>query len=213
MIAICPRCKNHEWDKTVEDNQILCPKCGMRWNFTKKPFYIITGCSGVGKTSTGIALQKITQDYVVLDADMFHNIMPHETEEDSIDIIEQMQSLSKNISQCGKPVVWTKAGDIDKLLKTYSVRFFSRVKVLALTCTENELRRRMTEGRGITDADWLTGSVNYNHYFRTHTELGDVAFDTLDISDMTPEDAAVKVLDWLQKDTNNTSRKIQPLFT
>ncbi len=59
---------------------------------------------------------------------MFHNIMSSETEEDRLDQMEQMeqmQSLSKNISKSGKPVVWTKAGDIDKLKSTYNVRFLA----------------------------------------------------------------------------------------
>ena len=75
--------------------------------------------------------------------------MAHETEEDEYERVEQIQSLSSNISQAGKPVVWTMAGNIDKLNKTYSSRFFSEIKVLALTCTSTELRRRMTEGRDI----------------------------------------------------------------
>ncbi len=199
MIAICPKCKNHEWDKTVEGNKITCPKCGMSWEFQKRPLYILTGCSGVGKTSTGVELQRLTEEFVVLDADMFHNIMPSETEEDYIDQIEQMQSLSKNISQSGKSVVWTKAGCIDKLKNTYSVRFFSSIKVLALTCTKEELRRRMTEGRGITDEDWLKGSADYNEYFRTYTAIGDVEFESMDISDVTTGEAARKVLEWLRE--------------
>ncbi len=200
MIAICPKCKNHKWDKTVENNKIICPKCGMAWEFEKRPLYILTGCSGVGKTTTGMALQKLTHEFVVLDADMFYNIMPHETEEDYWNQIEQMQSLSKNISQSGKSVVWTMAGNIDKLKGTYSAQFFSDIRVLALTCTKEELMCRMTEGRGITDEGWLKASADYNEYFRTNTAIGDVAFQSIDISDKIPEEAAVKVLEWLQNE-------------
>ncbi len=203
MLGICPKCKNHEWDKEVKNNTIICPKCGMSWEFDKRILYIITGCSGVGKTSTGMALQKLTKDFVVLDADMFHNIMPHETEEDYYDQVEQIQSLSQNISQGGRAAVWTMAGNIDKLKRTYSCRFFRDIKVLALTCTREELRRRMTEGRGITDEGWLSGSRDYNEYFRNHTVLGEVQFETLDITDMTSEQAAEKVLTWLEMSEKN----------
>lgn len=55
------------------------------------------------------------------------------------------------MTQCGKPVVWTMAGSIDKLLYTYKKRFFSEIKVLALTADSEIIRKRMKEGRGITD--------------------------------------------------------------
>ena len=169
----------------------------MTGQFNKRPLYILAGCSGVGKTSTGMALQKMSQEFVVLDSDIFYNIMAHETEEDEYERVEQIQSLSSNISQAGKSVVWTMAGNIDKLNKTYSSRFFSEIKVLALTCTSTELRRRMTEGRGISDEEWLKGSSDYNEYLRTHTKLDETEFDSIDITNFTPEEAANKVLAWL----------------
>lgn len=107
---------------------------------------------------------------------MFYNIMPHESEEDYFAQIEQIYILLINISQCGKSVVWTMAGNIDKLLQVCQARFFSEIRVLALTCGESALRKRMTEGRGITDKGWINGSVKYNEYFRTHEKIGKFLF-------------------------------------
>lgn len=76
MIAICPKCGSHSWNKEVEGDMIKCPDCGEKWSFMRKPLYILTGCSGVGKTTTGMALQKLTMDFVVLDADMFLILCP-----------------------------------------------------------------------------------------------------------------------------------------
>ncbi len=197
MIAICPNCRSHEWNKLVKGSHIFCPECGAEWQFKKEVLYVITGCSGVGKTTTAQELQKLTTDYVVLDADLFYNIMPHESEEDYFDQIEQIYSLSNDISQCGKPVVWTMAGNIDKLLQVYHAQFFSEIRVLALTCGESALRKRMTEGRGIMDEGWIQGSVAYNEYFRTHEKIGEVSFFTLDIDNKSPMEAAQSVLQWL----------------
>ena len=197
MIAICPNCNNHKWNKLVERNHIICPECGAKWSFRKEALYVITGCSGVGKTTTAQELQKLTTDYVVLDADMFYNIMPHVSEDDYLNQIEQIFSLSKNISQCGKSVVWTKAGNIDKLFQVYNSRFFSEIKVLALTCGESALRKRMTEGRGITNEEWINSSVEYNEYFRTHEKIGEVPFSTIDIENKSPLEVAKCVLNWL----------------
>ena len=197
MIAICPKCKNHGWNKKVEENDICCPNCGTRWGFDKRNVYILTGCSGVGKTTTGMALQRITKDYVILDADMFYNIMPHETDADYMNQVEQVLSLSKNISQSGKSVVWTMAGNIDKLCKTYHHIFFRDIKVLALICTKEELIHRMTQGRKITDEGWIQSSIEYNEFFRTHSAINGTPFETFDISGKTVEEAARRVYEWL----------------
>ncbi len=198
MLSTCGKCGNHGWDKEVENGQITCPKCGHTWGYKPMPLYILTGCSGVGKTTTAKKVMEKYTDVVVLDADIFYNIMPGETPEDYYAQIEQIQSISRNIMQCGKPVLWTMAGNLDKLHSTYNSRFFSDIHCLALVCDEEALRKRMREGREITDEGWIQGSVDYNEYFKTHTSLGDTAFDTLDITGKSVEDAADRVIQWLR---------------
>ena len=200
MIGSCPHCGNWQWDKEVTETEVICPKCGGRWPLRKLPVYILTGCSGVGKTTTGQALQKMTDEFIVLDSDMFHSLLQPRTEEGHMQVVEQTLSLTKNTNQAGKLTLWTKAGLIDKFPLAYNARFFSRIKVLALTAEESELRRRMTEGRQISDEGWIESSVDYNHYFRTHTSIGAVPYDALDITKLSPEQAAKKVLEWLRND-------------
>lgn len=173
MLGICGKCGNYDWDKEVKDGQIKCPKCGHLWAYKPLPLYILTGCSGVGKTTTAKKIMEKYADVVTLDADIFYNIMPGETQEDYYAQVEQIQSLSRNIMQCGKPVLWTMAGNLDKLWHTYNSRFFSQIHCLALVCDEDALRKRMREGRGITDEGWIQGSVDYNDYFKTYTRLED----------------------------------------
>lgn len=197
MIGICSQCGSYEWDKEVENDEIICPNCGNRWKFKKLPIFFLTGCSGIGKTTTGKELQKIASDYVIIDADMFSNIMHPQNEDDYYHMIAQIYHLTKNINQSGKMVVWTMAGNIDKLYHTYGAKYFSEINVLALTTTAEEARGRMREGRKIEDAQWIQGSVDYNEYFRTHDSLGDTKFDSLDCTNDTPEIIAEKVLKWL----------------
>lgn len=198
MLGICSSCGNHEWDKEVEGNIIKCPKCGNKWEFEKLPIYFLTGCSGIGKTTTAIHLQKITDEYVILDVDWLRNIAWPQNDQEENDLIEQIYSLSKNISQSKKSVVWTMAGGIDRLHHKYGERFFSEVKVLALYTQPEVLRKRMTEGRGIDDESWIQSSIEYNNYFRTYNSIGDTKFDTMDCTDVTPDEMAVKVLEWLK---------------
>ena len=197
MIGICGKCGNHHWDKEIVKEKIKCPKCGNTWEFKSLPLFILTGCSGIGKTTTGIEVMKKQTDCVVLDADMFYNIMPGNTQEDYCAQIEQMESLSKNIMQSGKPVLWTMAGNLDKVNTAYHRRFFSNVYCLALVCEENELRKRMMEGRGITEEGWIKSSIEYNRYFRNNHVLGDLEFEILDTTNKTVEEVADAVIAWI----------------
>lgn len=199
MLEICSKCGNHEWDKEVDGNTIKCPKCGYKWKFEKLPIYFLTGCSGVGKTTTAIELQKLTDEYVILDVDWLRNVAWPQNDEEENNLIEQIFYLTKDISQSKKAVVWIMAGGLDRLSRAYGKRFFSKIKVLALTAEPETIRKRMTEGRGIDDAGWIQSSVDYNNYFRTHDILDDTKYDTLDCTNGTPAEIARKVLEWLRK--------------
>lgn len=199
MLEICSKCGNHEWDKEVDGNTIKCPKCGYKWKFEKLPIYFLTGCSGVGKTTTAIELQKLTDEYAILDVDWLRNVAWPQNDEEEKNLIEQIFYLTKDISQSKKAVVWTMAGGLDRLSRAYGKRFFSEIKVLALTAESETIRKRMTEGRGIDDAGWIQSSVDYNNCFRTHDILDDTKYDTLDCTNGTPAEIARKVLEWLRK--------------
>lgn len=197
MLSICPECGNYEWDKIVSENTIKCPKCGRTWNFKKLPLFVLTGCSGVGKTTAAQELLQRDIDFIVLDADMFRGIMPLRSDSDYQNRIEQMESLSRNIMQSGQPVMWTMAGCLDKLNKTYNRRFFSGIYCLALVCGERELCRRMTEGRRINDEKWLNSSIDYNNYFITHTSIDDISFDTFDTTEKSVYEIADYIVQWV----------------
>lgn len=198
MVDICPKCGNFDWDKAVDGDKITCPKCGHSWSFLKLPLFVVTGASGVGKTTTVQALQAKSREFVCMDNDMLYNLLPHETAADFLAETEQLQIFSRNIMQCGKPAVWSRAGNIDLLAETYGARFFSGIFVLALVCSEQELRRRMTEGRSIADPGWLQSSVDYNRYFMEHDRIGSVTFDRLDIGALSTAESALRVESWLK---------------
>ena len=199
MLSICPHCSSAHWNKKATATHIFCPDCGRSWPYRRGKLYLLSGCSGVGKTTTGVALSLMQKNFAVLDADMFY--IPNDSAIIS-GMLEPVCRLSAALNQQGTTLLWTLAGGLDCIKDTYHRQFFSEVKCLALTCEPEELRRRMTEGRGITDEGWLNGSRDYNEYFRTHSALGDVTFDTLDVTRLTPEEAAQQVILWMQKQVN-----------
>ena len=198
MISMCPRCGSNRWNKIATATHITCPECGHSWPYRRGPLLLLTGCSGVGKTTTAIRLFGMTKDFTVLDGDMFY--IPDDSQ--LLSMLEKVCNLSAAFNQQGTAILWTMAGGLDCIKDTYHRQFFSEIKCLALTCEPDELRRRMTEGRGIADKRWLNGSREYNEYFRTHNELGDVHFDKLDITRLSPVEAAEQVLAWMNGQLN-----------
>lgn len=192
MISMCPRCGSSRWNKTAAASRLTCPECGHSWRYRKGPLLLLTGCSGVGKTTTAVALFHQQNTFSVLDGDMFY--IPDDSQIKGM--LEKIGNLSAAFNQQGQPILWTLTGGLELLPDTYHFRFFSCVKCLALVCEPEELHRRMTEGRRITDENWLASSREYNEYFRTHDQIGPIRFDRLDMTRLTPREAATSVRDW-----------------
>ena len=191
MISLCPHCGSYQWNKIATATHISCPDCEHVWPYRQGKLFLLSGCSGVGKTTTALQLAGMAKDFSVLDADMFYD-------PDTLSMLEQVGHLAATLNHQGNPILWAMAGGLDRIKDTYHRQFFSEIKCLALTCEPDELRRRMTDGRGITDETWLNGSQEYNEYFHTHNTLGDITFDALDITRLTPDEAAQQVHAWMQ---------------
>lgn len=132
MIEICSNCGNYEWDKEIIENKLRCPKCGAEWEFKSLPLLILTGCSGVGKTTTAIEIMRRKVDFVVLDADIFTGFINWDDEESCNKWVEIIANISKDIIQSGTLVLWTMAGCLDRFPKVYNSRYFSEIICLAL---------------------------------------------------------------------------------
>lgn len=201
MLGICPKCGSYGWDKEIfEDRkQIHCPSCNYQWNFNMLPVFVLTGCSGVGKTTTAQELQQRETKYIVMDADILYNIMPHETEEELHNWVEQILSLSIDIMQGGKTLLWTMAGALEHFEAAYHRRFFKSIYYLALVCDKKSLEERMRNGRHITDDGWIQSSINYNQWFLDNGRLGDQRIDIFDITGKSVSEAADYVNQWVEE--------------
>lgn len=198
MIGICPQCGDYKWNKQVSEHKhITCPSCGHQWHFKSMPLFVLTGCSGVGKTTTAQELMQRDTGFIPMDADFFYNIMPHDTDEDLHNWVEHMLSLSKNIMQGGRPLLWTMAGALEHFENSYNRRFFTDIHYLAFVCSDKELETRMREGRNVTDINWIQSSIDYNRWFIEHGNLSNKRIDTYDITGKSVLEVADYVVQWV----------------
>ena len=189
----------------VTKDKIICPKCNSEWEYIRLPLFILSGCSGIGKTTTAIEIMKLTRDVVVMDSDIFCGVQNASSEEDYKRRIDTMEAISRNVNQSGKPCLWTVAGNLDMLPDSYNASFFTDIYCLALVAKEETLRDHMVRGRKITDTAWIDGSVEYNEYFKTHNSIGKQSFDVLSIDGKTPGEVAKEVLWWIGSKLNKNT--------
>lgn len=199
MIGICSKCGDYRWNKSISEdgNRVVCPSCGFEWKFTSLPLFVLTGCSGVGKTTTAQALLQRETTYLLMDADFFGFMG-----EDYQARAEQVLNLSKNLMQSGKPVLWTMAGALEKLDRTYHRRFFRSIYYLALVCDVDDLRHRMRVGRAIQDEEWIQRSVEHNAYLMRHDSIEGVGYDRFDITGKSVDEVADYVDSWIREKWN-----------
>lgn len=119
MISICPHCGSYQWNKTATATHITCPACNHTWPYHQGRLYLLSGCSGVGKTTTAIHLSSMAEQFSVLDADMFYA-------PDPLSMLEQICHLSATLNHQGRPILWTMAGGLDRIQDTYHRQFFCR---------------------------------------------------------------------------------------
>jgi DNA-directed RNA polymerase subunit RPC12/RpoP len=72
MWNICWRCGAYRVDKIVDPQGpvAMCPECGHRHPFRQLPLLLVSGASGVGKSTVCQALLGALADVVLLDTDI-----------------------------------------------------------------------------------------------------------------------------------------------
>lgn len=200
MISICPKCGNTEPEKKItEDGKfIICHKCNNKWQFKRMPLFIITGASGVGKTTTCQKLMQNETEYIVMDGDILF-FMKHDTKEALKFKRETLLRMAKNISQIGMPVVLNTPCLPDQFENTYERQFFTDTYYIALVCDSDVLEKRMRNGRGIDDEGWIKQSVSFNNWILENGKNQTPVIDLCDTTSRTVSEAAEFVDRWIKE--------------
>jgi AAA domain len=112
MLNICFNCGVYRADKVIEPQGpfAVCPECGYKQAFLRLPLLIVSGASGVGKSTVCHHLLGQLNDVVLLDSDILWRPEFDQPEDHYRDFFETWLRLCKNISQSGWPVVLFGAG-------------------------------------------------------------------------------------------------------
>jgi 2-phosphoglycerate kinase len=128
---------------------LRCPYCGHKRPFFRPPLLVVTGTSGVGKSTICIRLAGKIRAAVLLDCDVFASDMASVANEDYAAFWRSMGRLAHELSQNKLAVVLFSVMLPQQLLaNTDVVDYFEVVSFLCLTCDADVLRARFAQRLG-----------------------------------------------------------------
>ncbi len=199
MINLCNECGTYTVKKEISecDSYTICPNCGNKRKFLKMPLFIVTGASGVGKTSACNYLQQITQDVVVMESDILWDDSYNTPEDNYRKFRELWLRICKNISQCGKPVVLCGCAIPEQFEICDERIYFSDIYYLAIVCDNEDLEKRMRYGRNIMDENWIKSSIDFNSWLKTNSNKTSPNITLLDSTNKTQQEITEEIKQWL----------------
>ena len=166
----------------------------------KQPLFIVTGASGVGKSSACDALFQRETEYLMLESDILWNpVYDGPPDEGYRAYREVWLNMCANISQIGKPCVLCGCAEPRHFEACDARKFFTEIYYAAVVCNDDDLERRMREGRGITDENWINGSKSFNRWLWENADKTAPKMALIDGSDIGIVETAAKIDRWIMK--------------
>ena len=204
MFNVCPNCGEYKPEKIVDSEgpYAVCPVCNYRHKFLRLPLFVLTGASGVGKTTTCLALTAKTNDLVVMESDILWSDQFNQPERNYRNYREMWLRVCKNISQAGKPVILIGVGEPTQFELCVERRYFSKIYYLALVCNDDVLVSHLKNRpawRATSGDEFIQRQVTFNHWLKDNAPKSQPPMDLLDTSELTPEQTAEDVLRWVSR--------------
>jgi chloramphenicol 3-O-phosphotransferase len=164
----------------------------------KQPLFIVTGASCAGKSTICEILFRNEKDYIVMESDLLWDNRFNTPENGYREYRRLWMRVCANIAQIGKPGVLCGCAVPDQFEDLPERELFTDIHYIAVVCNEDELKRRMIQGRGVTDDNWLKSSLGFNAWLIANAKPADPDFTLLDTTDKTPEQSAALLDKWIK---------------
>lgn len=165
----------------------------------KQQLFFISGASCVGKTTLCEELFRRESEYIVLESDLIWRA-EYDTPEDNYRAFRQTwMRICSNVSQIGLPVVLCGCVLPEQLEPLPERALFTETHYLAAICSDEEMRRRICEGRKVTEETWIRSSLHFNRWLRENANSTTPPITLLDTTNLTPQQAAAFTDRWIHE--------------
>lgn len=208
MYTVCPSCGEHRPDRVVDPatSVAVCPVCGHRQPFVKRPLLVVGGASGSGKSTVCQALLGRVGDVVLLDSDLLWRPEFNTPDTGYADFFETWLRLAVAIHQSTGPVVLFGAGFAvpENLEARVYRRYLARIDYLALVCSDDLLGDRLRARplwRGAGGNTFIAGQIAFNSWLRAEAPGTMPEYAVVDTDDPDPSQTARRVAAWISTRT------------
>jgi len=163
----------------------------------KQPLFMVTGASGVGKSTICSILFRNEIKYIVMDSDLLWNGVYDTPDDDYHNWKKLWLNVCASISQIGMPVVLCGCTTPEQNELLEERKLFTKIHYIAITCDDNELEKRMRNGRGINDGNYIKSSCDFTHWLIENEDNSDYPIKNIDTTLLSPEQAAEAVDKWI----------------
>ncbi len=207
MFNICYNCGDYRPDKTIvpEGPYAVCPSCQFRYEFIRLPLFILTGASGVGKSTVCLELAAKMKDIVAMESDILWRKEFNQPETNYREYRETWLRVCKNISQAGKPVVLCGVGEPAQFEQCVERRYFSELHYLALVCDDQILAARLRTLPTLRSSfkdEQLKEQIAFNRWLQNNAQKTEPPMTILDTSKLTIDETTEKVVQWIRSFLN-----------
>lgn len=199
MLHVCPQCGRYaEILRFKQDGSAtLCPFCGYQTPIRRYPLFLITGASCAGKSTVTRELFLHDRRVVALESDILWDEKWRERDDNFRAYRAMWLRVSQNVSQqAEKPVVLCGCCDPSQFAGQPEAGFFSGLHYLAIVCRDEILRERMNRRQSL-DPVFRKGNAAFNQWFFQNYQKTDPPITLLDTSDLSPQQAAESVQQWI----------------
>lgn len=217
MFGVCWSCGEWEPEKDIiersEHAVAVCPACKYEQPFRYLPLLVVTGASGVGKSTV---LHEIVRGAVTGDTSMTDAIVPLESDAlwaagaqmDKHAYTGLWQRVCVGIHQAGRPVLLFGAGlNPENMEPTAYRRYFPSIHYLAFVADEDALSARLgarPDWRGSSSPESIREHIDYNRALQSgELSSAGVPIDTLDTTDQSVEASVSATSNWIQSVLSN----------
>jgi adenylate kinase family enzyme len=207
MFNVCPICGDYRADKTIapEGPYAICANCGFRYEFIRSPLFILTGASGVGKSTVCLGLAAKTKDVVTMESDILWREEFNQPATNYREYRETWLRVCKHISQAGKPVVLCGVGEPTQFEQCLERRYFSELHYLALICDDQILASRLRNRpacRHSSKDECVNEQVAFNRWLQNNARDTKPPMTLLNTSKITADETVEEVQRWIRSFLN-----------
>jgi gluconate kinase len=203
MLNICFNCGEYQADKEViildSVSYAVCKYCDFKSKFESLPLYILSGASGIGKTSIMKSLQAEMLELVFLDGDAL--VMNNDFSAESK---ENLLRIFKNIHQSGKPVLVSVCFFPQHFKESIEKRYFRRINFLTLFCEEQDLVKRL-KSRPSLRHNTILPFIETNRWVNTQISNNNNEMIFFSNSQRSLEQSKNEIKEWLINDLDENS--------